>query len=778
MAARQPSNMAKPSMFSLISQNGIAGATTITQASQGHRVPPASAAASNRCNNCTCSPGLLSRTNRRSSMYLRRMISSSSTSLHQKHHHHHHHSNSTASSPRKSLLNSPNKNFITENPDSPNSSNSLETSMENSLVIDDSEPTAELNTSLRLEKLRNLMRDLDLGVYIIPSEDAHQSEYTSSVDQRRSFISGFGGSAGVAIITREIASLNETPEGLAFLATDGRYFTQATNELDFNWSLLKLGTPNTPSWEQCAIDNAALLSLDSGKLVNIGIDPKLITYNEVKNLNELITKKCAENDKFKIKLVPVRDNLIDKIWPQFENTPKRDFKPVFKLDDKYTGETTTSKLKRLNDEYFQQYGSSTLLLNSLDEIAWLLNLRGDDIEYNPVFYSYLIINGINDLTLYTDNHERFNNDETLKNYLKEINCQLKTYDEVWYDIRKVASNLKNSNKNLLLTEDATWKMVNGIIGHNFIQIDSPIKLMKEIKNKVELDGQVQAQISDGYSLIKYFSWLEKQLIVECNFISEYEAAMKLLEIRSTELANDNFKGLSFETISSTGANAAIIHYSPPVDGSSIINPNKIYLCDSGCQFLNGTTDTTRTLHFSEPSEEEIENYTLVLKGHIALSRLIIPNNKVTGYQIDAIARQFLWSKGLDYMHGTGHGVDSFGPVHSAGIGIGFRPYCNKNKLRAGNLISNEPGYYKPEEYGIRIENMVYLEEIEGKEDCLRFVPTTKVPYCKKLIDIKMLTTDEKDWINQYHSNIWELYHEKFEKKSWEWNWLKRETSPL
>lgn len=738
-------NMAKPSMFSLLSQNGVSGATTIRQASQGHRFPSLSGH-SNRCNDCTCSPGLLSR-NRRSSIYLRRMMSSSSR--------HQSASGSGPSSPRRAH----------------SSRDILEEVSSNSTV--GCKSVENFNTSLRLEHLRNLMKDSNLGLYIVPSEDAHQSEYTSSVDQRRAFISGFSGSAGVSIITRELTSMNETPEGLAFLSTDGRYFTQAANELDFNWTLLKAGTPNTPTWEQCAIDHASLLSLDSGDVVSIGIDPKLITYSEVKHINQLIEEKLKENDKFKIKLVPVRDNLIDKIWNDFEVVPTRKFNPIFKLDDKYTGETNQSKLKRLDDEYFKKNGSSTLVLNALDEIAWLLNLRGSDIEYNPLFYSYLVINGVDNLTLYTDNHERF--DSELKGYLKEINCGLKKYDDIWFDIRKIATDLNISNKKLLLTKEATWKMVNCIIAKNFIEIESPIKSMKEIKNSVELDGQVQAQIADGFALIKYFSWLENELIEKCSFINEYDAAMELLKIRS-EL--ENFKGLSFETISSTGPNAAIIHYAPPIEGSKLINPNKIYLCDSGSQFLNGTTDTTRTIHFSEPEVEEIENYTLVLKGHIALARLNIPNDRVTGYQIDCIARQFLWSNGLDYMHGTGHGVDSFGPVHSSGVGIGFREYCNKNTIKKGHLISNEPGYYKPEEYGIRIENMIYAKEIEGKEGWLEFVTTTKVPYCKNLIDVKLLNEDEKKWINEYHQGIWELYEHKFEKKSNEWNWLKRETSAI
>lgn len=632
--------------------------------------------------------------------------------------------------------------------------------------------TKEVNTTLRLESIRKLMKEKDLSVYIVPSEDAHQSEYTSPVDQRREFISGFTGSAGVAILTRELGSLNEEQEGLACLATDGRYFTQAANELDFNWNLLRLSTPGTPSWEQWAVDQAAMLSLDSGELVNIGVDPKLITYKHSQSIQRIIDTKLEENSSYKIKLIPVRDNLVDLIWSEFEDTSDREFKPIIKLGDEFSGETTRSKLDRLDENYFKKHGSNTLIVNALDEIAWLLNIRGDDIEYNPLFYSYLIVEGKDKLTLYTDNHERF---DSIKGYLKEINCSLKNYKEIWTDIRKIATVLNSEQKKILLTDESSWRMVNCIIAKNFIELPSPIKELKEIKNETELKGQEQAQIDDGFALIKYFSWLENQLIKECEFISEYEAAMKLLQIRSTL---PNFKGLSFETISSTGPNSAIIHYSPPVEGSAIINPEKIYLCDSGSQFLNGTTDTTRTLHFSTPTEEEVKNYTLVLKGHIALTRLVIPNNKVTGFQIDCIARQFLWSEGLDYGHGTGHGVDSYGPVHSAGVGIGFRPYCNENTIKKGHLVSDEPGYYKPGEYGIRIENMVYLKDKKGLNGFIEFETTTMVPYCKKLINVEMLSEDEKKWINEYHSKIFKLYDGRFEKKSWEHQWLKRETSIL
>ncbi|KAG7813794.1 hypothetical protein KL921_000068 [Ogataea angusta] len=727
----------KPSMFSLISNNGTPGATTMKQVSGQGRF-----GTSNRpCTNCTCSPGLLSRQGRRSSVYLKRININRTNSLK---------ANQTAGtspglSPRR------------------RTGDSLYT-------IDSKCSTKEINTSLRLEKLRVEMKLHDIAIYIIPSADAHQSEYTSAPDQRRAFISGFGGSSGVAVVTRDVTCMNETPEGLSALATDGRYFIQAANELDFNWQLLKQGVPGDPSWEEWTVEQAIQMARDSGETIKIGVDPTLFTYSEIKTLESLVSQKNTD----KVKIVPVRENLIDKIWSLFEEMPLRQFNEIIPLGLEYTGESTQSKMERLQ-LYFNKYGSSTLILSALDQIAWLLNLRGKDIDFNPLFYSYLIIEK-DKLTLYTNGSAVTS--DTLKSYLQSINCEVKNYEDIWSDIRKLASELNSQGAKILLTKEASWKMVNCIIAKNFLEIDSPIAEMKEVKNEVELKNQKNAQIKDGMALIKYFAWLEDQLINKDEFVSEYEGGMKLLEFRSQL---DNFKGLSFETISSTGSNAAIIHYAPKRETSTIINPNKIYLCDSGAQFLDGTTDTTRTLHFKTPTEEETRNYTLVLKGHIALAKLVFPQG-YTGYQVDSIARQFLWQHGLDYEHGTGHGVDSYGPVHSMGVGIGYRPQYNSTPLTPGHLISNEPGYYKPGEYGIRIENMFFVKKSDkmspGGKQFLEFETVTTVPYCRRLIDVKLLSPEEKQYINDYHQKIWQLYESRLPKKSLEYNWLKKECKPL
>ncbi|VEU23151.1 DEKNAAC104232 [Brettanomyces naardenensis] len=628
-------------------------------------------------------------------------------------------------------------------------------------------------TSAAITALRLQMKAHNLAAYIIPSEDAHQSEYTSPVDQRRSFISGFTGSAGIAVVTRDVTCMNQVPEGLAALSTDGRYFTQASHELDFNWRLLKQGVEGEPTWQEWSIEQAIQQSLDSGKETRIGIDPRMITYQEIKSFQSLLNDSLSSHPNASVKIVPIRDNLVDAVW---NDKPKRVFNPVLQLSEIYTGESTVSKISRLREKYFSKYGSETMVLNALDEIAWLLNLRGSDIEFNPLFYSYLMIQG-DKLTLYTDKHDRF---KELSEYLESINCQLKGYDEIWTDLRRISSELHERKENLIVTKASTWKMVNCNLAKNFVIVPSPIQEMKEIKNETELEGQRKAQIKDGFALVRYFSWLDYKMNAEHEFITEYDAGLQLLEFRS-EL--DDFKGLSFETISSTGSNGAIIHYAPKPNDCSLVNPNKLYLCDSGSQFLEGTTDTTRTLHFGTPTQEEIDNYTLVLKGQIALAELKFPEG-LTGYQIDCIARQYLWSHGLDYAHGTGHGVDSYGPVHSMGVGIGFRAYCNDNTVKAGHLISDEPGYYKPDHYGIRLENMIICKYDEEQEKTfngkrfLKFETVTKVPYCRRLINIKMLSEKEKEWLNEFHKSIWDLYGGRFRKRTWEAVWLARETSPL
>lgn len=618
------------------------------------------------------------------------------------------------------------------------------------------------------------MASNDLGVYIIPSEDQHQSEYVAPLDQRRSFISGFSGSAGVAIVTRDVTCMNETPEGLAALSTDGRYFNQAANELDFNWMLLKQGVKDEPIWEEWMVKHAVQQSLDSGSKINMGVDPKLVSFLTFEKITNVINDELKKNPKAQIELVPVRENLIDKMWSQFEEVPIPSDSIIKTLDIKFCGESVKSKVEKVA-KVIESKKADGLIVSALDEVAWLLNLRGSDIEFNPVFYSYAIVTKEKKVTLYADNN-KFDTD--VGKHLASNNVIVKPYKMFWGDLVSTSMEFSLSNKKFLVNSGgSSWEIARQVkCGFESVS-PSPIEDLKAIKNDTELAGARSAHLKDGRALIKFFAWLEDQVVNKAELIDEIEADEKLTEFRKEE---QNFVGLSFDTISATGANGAVIHYKPAKGACSTIDPSKMYLNDSGSQFLDGTTDTTRTVHFGMPKPEEIKNYTLVLKGNIALGRLKFPEN-TPGSLIDSIARQFLWEHGLDYGHGTSHGVGAYLNVHEGPIGIGPRPTAAKNALKPGHLISNEPGYYEDGQYGIRIENVMYVKDsgliFNGKK-FFEFETITRVPFCRRLIDVKLLSTEEKQWINDYHAAIWKELSKSFGKNSLELAWLRRETAPF
>lgn len=694
-----------------------------------------------QCNNCTCSPGLLSRTNRRSSLFAQKI-----------------NINRTNSGIGGSRAGSRKGSVFTIDPAT--------------LCLPE---IKETNTSQRLEALRNKMKDHNLAVYIVPSEDQHQSEYVSAFDQKRSFISGFGGSAGVAVVTRDLLCMNDVPEGSAALSTDGRYFNQATNELDFNWILLKQGAKDQPTWEEWAVEQAIQLSLDSGSKANVGVDPRLISYKLYQKISGIVEKALEKhlNKKIQIELVAVTENLIGSIWEKFEPLPPRASLSRIKiLDTKFTGEQVADKLNRVKQQTFKE-NVGGLVVTALDEIAWLLNLRGQDIEYNPVFFSFLVITKSNGTTLFIQK-SRLTAD--ILALLEANNIQVEPYESFYSRLSSISKDFSIANQLFLIPSNANWEVLRNL-KCSFTQGLSPIEDLKSVKNATELLGAKIAHLKDGRALVRFFAWLEEQVVDRQELIDECAADDKLTEFRSQE---ENFVGLSFATISATGANGAVIHYKPTKGQCATINPLKIYLNDSGSQFLEGTTDTTRTIHFGKPTYEEIKRYTLVLKGNIALSTLKFPEN-TTGNLIDSIARQYLWKFGLDYGHGTSHGVGAYLNVHEGPIGIGPRPNAAAHALKPGQLISNEPGYYEDGEYGIRLENMMYIKDsglsYNGRQ-FWDFETVTRVPFCRKLINVDMLDEEELAWLNAYHNTIWNELHETFDKNSYVYKWLRRETDQI
>ncbi|EGW33588.1 uncharacterized protein SPAPADRAFT_60928, partial [Spathaspora passalidarum NRRL Y-27907] len=479
------------------------------------------------------------------------------------------------------------------------------------------------------------------------------------------------------------------------------------------------------------------------------------------------------NDKsIEIELTAVEDNLINKIWEEFEELPASPASNEIKsLDISFTGQETDDKIAAIKSACFKN-NVEGIVVTALDEVAWILNLRGQDIEYNPVFYSFMIIT--KDVTKVFVDEWRLSAE--IKTKLKANNIILESYGSFYSELNTISKQFTVNNKSFFIPDNANWEVVRNL-KCAFVQKLSPVEELKGIKNEVELQGAKIAHLKDGRALVKFFAWLEDQLINKQELIDEIDADEKLTEFRKQE---DNFVGLSFATISATGPNGAIIHYKPTKGQCATINPSKIYLNDSGSQFLEGTTDTTRTIHFETPTSEEKRNYTLVLKGNIALSTLRFPEN-TTGNLIDSIARQYLWKYGIDYGHGTSHGIGAYLNVHEGPIGIGPRPNAAANALKPGHLISNEPGFYETGEYGIRLENVMFVKDsglhYNGR-NFYEFETITRVPFCKKLIEVSMLSEEELAWLNNYHATIWDELSGTFEKDSIVYKWLRRETEPL
>ncbi|KAJ4367040.1 hypothetical protein N0V83_007570 [Neocucurbitaria cava] len=612
---------------------------------------------------------------------------------------------------------------------------------------------AKVDTTERLAELRKLMKERNVDVYMVPSEDSHQSEYIAPCDARRAYISGFTGSAGYAVITHEKAALS----------TDGRYFNQAEKQLDSNWELLKQGIQDVPTIQEWTADQA-----EGGKVV--GVDPSVVTAADARKLAEKIKKKGGEYK-------AVDENLVDLVWGN--KRPARPSEKVIVQPLQYSGKSFDDKIEDLRKE-LEKKKSLGFVVSMLDEIAWLFNVRGSDIPYNPVFFSYAVITPTT-ATLYVDDSKL---PEEVKRHLGD-KVTIRPYEAIFEDVTALSKEAFEANdktevqKKFLTSNRASWALNKALGGEEKVEeVRSPVGDAKAVKNEVELEGMRQCHIRDGAALTEYFAWLEDQLINKKATLDEVDGADKLEEIRKK---HNRFMGLSFDTISSTGPNAAVIHYKPEKGECSVIDPKAIYLCDSGAQYHDGTTDTTRTLHFTEPTEMERKAYTLVLKGNIALERVKFPKG-TTGFALDALARQFLWAEGLDYRHGTGHGVGSFLNVHEGPIGIGTRVQYSEVSLAIGNVVSDEPGYYEDGKFGIRIENMVMVKEVEtkhkfGDKPYLGFERVTMTPHCRNLVDMSLLTQDEKDFINEYHKEVFQKTSDYFKNDSLTLEWLKRETAP-
>jgi Xaa-Pro aminopeptidase len=606
-----------------------------------------------------------------------------------------------------------------------------------------------VDTTQRLASLRELMSQPDISVkaFVIPSEDQHSSEYLAYCDERRAFISGFNGSAGCAVVTHKDA----------FMFTDGRYFLQAEKQLDRNWTLMKQGLPDVPTWQE-------FLSKHLEKGTPIGIDPTLISAADAESLKKSLATRGSE-------LISLDKNLVDIVWGQ--DRPARPKSKVFPLEIKYSGVTSQDKIARIREELTKKKVKA-VVVNMLDEVAWLFNLRGGDIDFNPVFFAYTVVTH-DSITLFVDPAQI---DEVVRKHLgPEVDIQ--PYDSFFQFLQGLGDKLSlKKDAQVLIGDKASLAIAEAVGQGNTIIARGPVNDLKSIKNPVEMEGFRQSHIRDGAALARYFAWLEEQLHNGIE-LTESQGADKLEEFRS-EL--DLFRGLSFSTISSTGPNGAIIHYKPDPADCAVIRRDQIYLCDSGGQYLDGTTDVTRTLHFGAPTDEEKRAFTRVLQGHIAIDTAIFPNG-TSGFILDAFARKALWQDGLDYRHGTGHGVGHYLNVHEGPHGIGIRIVYNNTPLKIGMTVSNEPGYYADGRFGIRIESVVIVQEAKtpnnyGEKGFLGFEHVTLCPIQKTLIQLDLFTTQERAWLNAYHAETWKKVSPLLGNDERALAWLKRECSPL
>ncbi|XP_035674151.1 xaa-Pro aminopeptidase 1-like [Branchiostoma floridae] len=615
------------------------------------------------------------------------------------------------------------------------------------------------NTTALLQRLRAAMKNNQyvcekLNAYIIPSGDAHHSEYISPCDMRRAFISGFTGSAGTAIVT----------DNHAAMWTDGRYFLQADQQMDRNWTLMKMGMSKTPSQEDWLVK-----VLPEG--ARVGVDPFLLSIEEWKRLSSKLESSGH-------KLVAADQNLVDLVW---DDRPEPPSNPLMVLSTKYTGCPWQDKVRQARDQ-MQEKGAAVLVVTALDEVAWLFNLRGSDIDFNPVFFSYAMI-GKEYVKLFIDEskldnaarvHLMLDADKNTEDYMK---VEIFPYDDI---IAQLKVSCQEVGKEKIWLSDRGSAALGNLVPDNMrLTQQSPLCLNKAKKNDTEIKCMRRAHVKDAVALCEYFAWLEKE--VPKGELNEVTAADRLEQFRREQ---EDFVSLSFDTISGVGSNGAIIHYRPCKETAKTLTTQELYLCDSGAQYRDGTTDVTRTVHFGTPSQHEKECFTRVLKGHIGLSSAVFPNG-IKGHQLDTLARQHLWDVGLEYLHGTGHGVGAFLNVHEGPCGISARLSLTESTLEAGMIVTDEPGYYEDGAFGIRIENVVLVKPTETKfnfknKGFLTFEPLTLAPIQSKLLEPSMLTEKEVSWLDDYHTTCREVVGKELELqgRTEALQWLLRNTQTL
>lgn len=568
----------------------------------------------------------------------------------------------------------------------------------------------------KLNSLRCLFKDQEINGYLLPKANVHQSEYLGPEDERLKWLTHFTGSAGFSIVLKD----------QAILFVDGRYTLQARGEVDT--SSFKIVTTSTKSI-------VAWLNQNIPEGCRLGFDPWLLTIGDYEQYHKAIQKHKAF-------LIPLENNLIDRIW---HDRPKPESHKIVSHPLKFSGMDTSEKIKKISQKLRDQ-GADLVFINGLESVNWLFNIRGRDLTHVPVVYAFALIDQNGPTLLFTDLNKVT---PEIKSYLG-TNCTLEPYDHLIAVIESYA----HQGLSFLIDPQIIPVKIKDIIekaGGKIIFAQDPTLLIKACKTVTEIDGMEKAHRRDGAALTQFLAWITDH-VASGQTLNEWQAAQKLHEFR-TQMPY--FRGDSFSTISASGPHGAIVHYHALQHNARPLQKNDVYLIDSGGHYDDGSTDVTRTLILGEATPEQKDRFTRVLKGHIALACLVFPEG-TSGGQIDVLARQFLWKIGLDYSHGTGHGVGCVLNIHEGPQGISKR--ANFVPLQPGMILSNEPGYYKENHYGIRIESLMHVVKCamtKAENPMLKFETLTLAPIDRNLIDISLMTKDEVDWLNQYHKRVFE-----------------------
>ncbi|MBS5552793.1 MAG: aminopeptidase P family protein [Bacteroides sp.] len=584
----------------------------------------------------------------------------------------------------------------------------------------------------RVALLRTFMQEKEIRAFIVPSTDPHSGEYVPEFWESRKWISGFTGSAGTAVITDETGGL----------WTDSRYFLQAASQLeDTGIMLFKDRLPETPSIAEWL---GSVLSPGD----KVGIDGWVNTTAEAENLQKQLQA-------YGLQLVSTEDPF-QRIW---KDRPSLPLNPPFILPLSYAGKNCTEKIAEIREQIFLNHADA-ILLSALDEIAWTLNLRGSDVHCNPVFVCYLFITDTT-TTLYIL-PEKITPE--IKQYLNDNQIEVKPYQAIEADLHHY------TGKGIQLTPGTNYALYQAASHNQIIRHESPVLYMKAIKNETEIQGFHHAMIKDGIAMVKFLFWLKNT--VKNSQETELSIDRKLYNLRAEQ---KDFKGISFDTIAGYQAHGAIVHYEATEETNATLHPEGLLLLDSGAQYLDGTTDITRTIVLGPVTKEQKTDFTLVLKGFIELSMAEFPHG-TCGTQLDVLARQFMWKFGINYGHGTGHGVGHFLNVHEGPHQ--FRMNHMPALLLPGMTVTNEPGIYKAGKHGVRTENTMLI--VKSKETefgaFYKFEPLTLCPIDKEAILPEMLSYEEKQWLNNYHSLVYDRLNASLNTD--EQAWLKEATSPI